>query len=145
MEVDEAEGGAMTDDGDQKRKMLAGELYLANDAGLAADRRRAKVLCQRYNQAVVDFDRAALRELFGYATDAYLEPPFFCDYGYNMKLGKRVDANHNLVERQRAGGRRHRRQRHHWRGQRGDEIDSGELRRGREPVPGAAVPRSAGC
>jgi maltose O-acetyltransferase len=87
----------MTDDADQKRKMLAGELYFANDAGLAADRRRAKVLCQRYNQAVVDFDRAALRELFGYATDAYLEPPFFCDYGYNMKLGKRVYANHNLV------------------------------------------------
>jgi maltose O-acetyltransferase len=81
----------------EKMKMRSGELYVANDEQLTKDRKRAKLLCHRYNQNVVDLDRATLSELFGYATDAYLEPPFFCDYGFNIRLGNNVYANHNLV------------------------------------------------
>jgi len=81
----------------EKEKMLAGVLYFANDTVLVAERKRAKALCHRYNQQVIDLDRVALEELFGYPTDAYLEPPFFCDYGYNVRLGRNVYANHNLV------------------------------------------------
>jgi maltose O-acetyltransferase len=81
----------------EKQKMLAGELYLASDPRLVADRKRAKALCHRYNQTVADLDLATLHELLGNATDAYLEPPFYCDYGYNLTLGRRVYANHNLV------------------------------------------------
>lgn len=81
----------------ERQKMLAGELYLANDPQLVAERKRAKALCHRYNQSVVELDQATLRELLGRATDAYLEPPFFCDYGYNLTLGQRVYANHNLI------------------------------------------------
>lgn len=84
--------GAMS----EKQKMLAGELYNANDPELIAERKRAKALCHRYNRAG-EPDRALLGELFGYATDAYLEPPFFCDYGYNIRLGRNVYANHNLI------------------------------------------------
>jgi maltose O-acetyltransferase len=36
--------------------MLAGDLYLANDAELVRERKRAKTLCARYNQSVVDLD-----------------------------------------------------------------------------------------
>ncbi|MEO6603589.1 MAG: sugar O-acetyltransferase [Polyangiaceae bacterium] len=81
----------------EKQKMLAGELYVASDAALAAERRRAKVLCHRYNQTPVDLDLATLRELLQSDADPYLEPPFYCDYGYNFKVGRRVYANHNLV------------------------------------------------
>jgi len=78
-------------------KMLASQLYLASDPALVAARRRAKLLCHRYNQTPVDLDRVTLAELFGEPTDAYLEPPFFCDYGSNIQLGERVYANHHLV------------------------------------------------
>ncbi|HEX5473590.1 MAG TPA: sugar O-acetyltransferase [Vicinamibacterales bacterium] len=81
----------------EKQKMLRGELYNATDPQLTRERQRAKALCRRYNQAVEDLDRALLHELFGGATDAYLESPFFCDYGYNIRLGARLYANHNLV------------------------------------------------
>src|SRR2546423_1476775 len=81
----------------EKEKRLAGALYSANDAVLVAERKRAKALCHRSNQHVIALDRVTLEELFGYPTDAYLEPPFFCDYGYNIRLGRNVYANHNLV------------------------------------------------
>jgi maltose O-acetyltransferase len=81
----------------EKAKMLAGELYRSNDPDLEAERRRAKSLCNEYNRDVVHFNKTILRELFGYATDAYLEPPFFCDYGYNVHIGSNVYANHNFI------------------------------------------------
>ena len=29
--------------------------------------------------------------------DFYIEQPFFCDYGYNIEIGKNFYSNHNLV------------------------------------------------
>jgi maltose O-acetyltransferase len=81
----------------EKEKMLAGDLYLASDQELIVERRRAKSLCRRYNRDAPEAGMHILQELFGYSTDAYLEPPFFCDYGYNIHLGAGVYANHNLV------------------------------------------------
>lgn len=81
----------------EEEKMLAGELYLAADPHLEALRRRAKRLCAEYNRRVQELDRATLGELLGQSTDAYIEPPFFCDYGHNVRLGQRFYANHNLV------------------------------------------------
>ncbi len=75
--------------------MLAGELYVASDPQLVAERKRAKALCRTYNAG--EAGTAILEELLGFPTDAYLEPPFFCDYGTNIRLGARVYANHNLV------------------------------------------------
>lgn len=81
----------------EKQKMLAGALYLASDEQLAEERRRAKLLCHQYNQSIGARDYDTLAELLGYVTDAYFEPPFFWDYGYNLVLGQGVYANHNLV------------------------------------------------
>jgi maltose O-acetyltransferase len=81
----------------EKQKMLAGELYVAADPELEALRRRAKVLCAKYNRQLDPLDRATLEAILGYATDACFEPPFFCDYGENLRLGRRVYANHNFV------------------------------------------------
>lgn len=81
----------------EREKMLAGELYSPMDPELVAGRRRAKRLCQRYNLSVGELDRVTLAALLGQETDAHLEPPFYCDYGANLRLGKNVYANHNLV------------------------------------------------
>lgn len=80
-----------------KQKMLAGELYQANDPQLQAERLRAKQLCHRYNQQPAAPDRTLLAELLGYETDAHLEAPFRCDYGYNIRLGRNFYANYNLT------------------------------------------------
>jgi maltose O-acetyltransferase len=80
-----------------KTKMMSGELYDSTDPALEADRKRAKTLCAKYNASAGDIDRATLTALVGCETDAYFEPPFFCDYGYNLRLGRGVYANHNLV------------------------------------------------
>ncbi|MDU0371470.1 sugar O-acetyltransferase [Hymenobacter endophyticus] len=80
-----------------KQQMLAGELYQANDPELVAERLRAKQLCHRYNQEPVHLSRQVLTELLGYETDAHIEAPFRCDYGYNIRLGRNFYANYNFT------------------------------------------------
>lgn len=86
--------------GSEKQKMLAGELYLAGDAELVAERAAARSLCQRFNALAPDDAagrEALLGALFGAATDAFVTAPFFCDYGYNIRLGRNVYFNFNCV------------------------------------------------
>jgi maltose O-acetyltransferase len=81
--------------------MLAGELYDPLDPELIRARTRARDLCQALNatrEADQDERRRILRELFGAGgEDVWMQPPFFCDYGSNITLGKRVFFNFNCV------------------------------------------------
>ncbi len=84
----------------EKQKMLAGELYNANDPELASERLRARTICDQLNasEPSVSLRRSELlASLFGYATDACINPPFFCDYGYNIELGANAYFNVNCV------------------------------------------------
>jgi maltose O-acetyltransferase len=84
----------------EKQKMIAGELYNALDAELSQARLRARELCRQLNQSREDQAeerRRILSELFGRPTDVWLEPPFFCDYGSNITLGKKVYFNFDCV------------------------------------------------
>ncbi|MEO6928700.1 MAG: sugar O-acetyltransferase, partial [Casimicrobiaceae bacterium] len=84
----------------EKDKMLAGRLYDASDPQLAAERRRAQSLCHELNSASpLERERRlhALTALLGRATNARIDPPFFCDYGYNIELGDNVYFNVNCV------------------------------------------------
>ncbi|MGB7481203.1 MAG: sugar O-acetyltransferase [Burkholderiaceae bacterium] len=84
----------------EKEKMLAGELYDPGDPQLTAERARARELLLRLNRSLdhEPSQRAALlEELFGAATDAFIQPPFFCDYGGNIRLGRHVFMNFNCV------------------------------------------------
>lgn len=84
----------------EKQKMLAGEFYDPLDAQLVVERQRARDLCKRLNDSREDeYDERArvLRALFGEDTDVWLQPPFFCDYGSNIFLGKKVFFNFNCV------------------------------------------------
>lgn len=85
----------------ERDRMLAGELYDPFDPELARDRTRARDLCQLLN-ASRDADEAQRRQilvdLFGAGgSDAWVQPPFFCDYGSNIYLGSRVFFNFNCV------------------------------------------------
>jgi maltose O-acetyltransferase len=85
----------------ERGKMLAGELYNALDPELVQARDRARDLCQILN-ATREGDRELRRELllkiFGKGGDtAWLQPPFFCDYGSNIELGERVFFNFNCT------------------------------------------------
>jgi maltose O-acetyltransferase len=83
-----------------RHKMLAGEPYDPLDPELVAARRRARLLTAALNATPNDRpDRRAdlLRQLFAADTDVWLEPPFHCDYGTNITLGRKVFLNFNCV------------------------------------------------
>jgi len=85
----------------ERDKMLAGELYDPLDAELVVARNRARDLCQELNATREEQQaerRRILAELFGAAGDSvWMQPPFFCDYGTNIRLGERVFFNFNCV------------------------------------------------
>jgi maltose O-acetyltransferase len=85
----------------EREKMIAGELYDAMDPELVASRDRARNLCQTLNatrEAEQDVRRDLLRQLFGKGGETvWMQPPFFCDYGWNTELGERVFFNFNCI------------------------------------------------
>jgi len=85
----------------ERDKMLAGELYDPLDPELSAARERARDLCQDLNatrEGQVAERRRIVQALFGAGGDAvWLQPPFFCDYGSNILLGKKCFFNFNCI------------------------------------------------
>ena len=85
----------------ERERMVAGALYDPLDAELVAARNRARDLCQALNathEADRDERRHILLALFGAGGDTvWMQPPFFCDYGWNIELGERVFFNFNCV------------------------------------------------
>ncbi|HCF57824.1 MAG TPA: maltose acetyltransferase [Myxococcales bacterium] len=85
----------------EKEKMLGGELYLGNDPELVAERIACRRLLQQLNQGDPG-DLAARQSLLarllgGMGENAYIEPPFFCDYGSHIYVGDRFYANFQCV------------------------------------------------
>ena len=84
----------------EKQKMLAGELYRPDDE-LGAEQAAAKAWMTRYNAALAlpVAERHALlcERLAHVGRDAVIRPPFFCDYGTNIRLGDGVFLNFNCV------------------------------------------------
>lgn len=85
----------------EKDKMIAGEYYNSGDATLIKDRRRAKNLLHRLNVTeyrITKKAREIIAELIANAgSNLYIEPPFHCDYGYNIVCGDNVYFNVNCV------------------------------------------------
>lgn len=86
----------------EEEKMLAGELYDANyNKELFEKRIYAKELCKEFNDCNVrnlEEKKSILEKLFQKRIDTVLiEPNFYCDYGFNIHLGKNFYSNHNLV------------------------------------------------
>jgi maltose O-acetyltransferase len=85
----------------EREKMLAGELYDPLDPELVASRVRARDLCQALNatrEADETERRRILMDLFGAGGESvWMQPPFYCDYGWNISAGQRVFFNFNCV------------------------------------------------
>lgn len=84
-----------------RERMLAGDLYIADDPELARDAARARTLMQRLDRLDLgdaDGRRALLTELLGaFGEGSEILPPFRCDYGYQTRVGARTFANFGLV------------------------------------------------
>ena len=84
----------------EKEKMLAGQSYDAWDEVLVAERKRAKRVCYSFNKSNPDEleeRMAPLKDLLNCKGEAHIEPDFYCDYGYNIELGKNFYSNHHLT------------------------------------------------
>jgi maltose O-acetyltransferase len=85
----------------EKQKMLAGELYRAGDPELQADAAANKAWLARYNAATAlpaSERHVLLSGHFAHVgAKAVIRPPFFCDYGYNIRVGDEVFLNFNCV------------------------------------------------
>ena len=87
--------------GEQKERMLRGDLYRYEDPDLEADHHRAQRLLERFNATGVDEPgerRRLLEELLGHLGEgAEVKPPFQCDYGLHTSVGARTFVNYGAV------------------------------------------------
>jgi maltose O-acetyltransferase len=95
-------GAAPADDPrSQRERMLAGDLYIADDPELAEDHQRAMALMEEFNRSPAADPAARSRilgELLGsLGAGTEFRPPFYCDYGYQTHVGARTFANFGLV------------------------------------------------
>ncbi|MBU5483631.1 sugar O-acetyltransferase [Clostridium sp. MSJ-11] len=85
----------------EKEKMINGELYNANDEELVKDRNNARRLMKIYNNTTPEegyIRKDVIKELFGkVGNDFYIEPPFACDYGFNIEWGENSYANFDCL------------------------------------------------
>jgi len=86
----------------EKAKMLRGELYNASDQTLVEERRRVRQLLHQLNVASPGDTPGSyakiVRELLPNATQpTWIQPPFYCDYGYNIHMKENVFLNFNCV------------------------------------------------
>lgn len=85
----------------EKQKMLAGEPYQAWDDELVAGRLACRHTLKAFNDTIPRSDewQKAIDKLIpsGVGKNNYIEPPFRCDYGDNIKVGKNFYANFNCV------------------------------------------------
>ena len=93
--------GSEADRRSQRERMLAGDLYFADDPELQALSRQALRLVERYNKTSVDEAeerRGILVALLGGVGDGVeIRPPFFCDYGRHIRIGARTFVNFGLT------------------------------------------------
>lgn len=83
----------------EKNKMLSGKLYNPADRILIEERNKARLLFQKINntgEEKVKERNKLFRELLGSSEKGlWIEAPFYCDYGYNIKVGKNFFMNFN--------------------------------------------------
>jgi maltose O-acetyltransferase len=85
----------------EKEKMIAGQLYTADDPELAAASRQAYRLSREYEaRYAVDLAdaRKVLEQLLGsVGADVHIKPPLYVDYGKYITVGAGTFVNYGLV------------------------------------------------
>ncbi|WP_093767146.1 sugar O-acetyltransferase [Streptomyces sp. F-7] len=82
-------------------RMLAGDLYIADDPEIGRRLERAMRLAARYQATYLeerDQAKAVLAELLGsVGEDVEIRPPLYVDYGSNITVGARTFVNYHLT------------------------------------------------
>lgn len=86
----------------EKEKMLSGQLYSAVDAELLEELGAVKDVIHRYNALPPSSAQerlSILKGLLGHIGDdeIIINQPFYCDYGKQIRVGKRFFANFNFT------------------------------------------------
>lgn len=72
-------------------KMISGEMYKSQDNELVKMRDDVRKAFREFNRTS---DQSMLEQIFKQKLDnVFIEPPFHCDYGINIELGKNVYMN----------------------------------------------------
>ena len=83
----------------EKSKMLNGELYNPHDPLLVNERHECRILLHKINQLDEEHkkerQRLIRKLLKNKGKNLWIEPPFYCDYGYNIYTGSGVFMNFN--------------------------------------------------
>jgi maltose O-acetyltransferase len=86
----------------EKERMFNEEYYYAFNSELVKLRGKCKSILSEFNK-YSDYEnyepqKTRLDKLLGsYGDNVYIEPPFFCDYGFNIHVGKNFYANFDCV------------------------------------------------
>lgn len=84
----------------EKEKMISGDKYNPANPKLVIDRARASKICTRYNKKSfneINMRSILLRKIINTEGNFWIKPPFYCDYGYNIYIGKNVMLNYGCV------------------------------------------------
>lgn len=76
------------------------QLPYISDAAVMEEQKVCRKILQRLNTADrSDFEEIAriVKELFGKSEGAFVNPPFYCDYGSHIEVGKNFFANYNCM------------------------------------------------
>lgn len=74
-------------------------LAYISDKDVFDQQKRARVLTQKLNtidRSDYDGINKLVKELFGKSDGVFLNPPFYCDYGFNIETGKNLFVNKSL-------------------------------------------------
>ena len=82
-----------------RERMKAQMAYIADESLL-----KEQQICRRKLQKLNFMDRSdfdgikmAVKDLLGASDGAFINPPFYCDYGTNIEVGKNFFANYNCT------------------------------------------------
>ncbi|MGN0399322.1 MAG: sugar O-acetyltransferase [Blautia sp.] len=76
------------------------EMPYISDDEIFEQQKPARILTQKLNTVDrSDFDtiKEIVKELLGKSEGAFINPPFYCDYGFNIEVGKNFFANYNCT------------------------------------------------
>lgn len=85
----------------EKEKMLRGKPYKSFEETLLNERQYAKELLFDFNAlrpSEIKERNGIIKNLFGKTGESFfIEPPFRCDYGYNIEIGENFYSNYNCI------------------------------------------------
>ena len=81
-------------------KMQSGNMYNAADLKLVYLRDKTARKLHKFNKRCyheIDIQNRILKDILNTNGNFYIKPPFFCDYGFNIYIGKNVMLNYNCT------------------------------------------------